>query len=124
VLLEVVVTGRRRPGSAARVRSTSGWQGWGEGHERQAEVADLAQQAVQCRLVDDGSVENGRAVRAPGQGHAVEPGGPALGRCPFTRIAYRSGSWTGLTLVASYRGARWNTSRVTVDVVRRHHHTW
>src|SRR6185312_10233305 len=50
-----------------------------DGDERKAEVTDLAQQAVQCGLVGDRAVEDGGAVGLPGEGHAVEPGGPAVG---------------------------------------------
>src|SRR5918992_6319510 len=45
--------------------------------QRQAGVAHLVQHAVQCGLVHDGAFEHGGAVAHGGEGHSVEPGGPA-----------------------------------------------
>jgi hypothetical protein len=44
--------------------------------QRQAEVAHLPEQAVQRGLVDDGAVDDGRAVVFAGEAQPVKPGGP------------------------------------------------
>ena len=56
-----------------------GWIGWDlrERHQRKADVAQLLEQAVQCRLVDDWAVEDGRAVRLVPDRQSVEPGRPS-----------------------------------------------
>ena len=57
--------------------------------QRQTEVADLGEQAVQGRLVDDRAVEEGGAV---GLGVRVMPSNRAAQRgprCPLSRISYR-----------------------------------
>src|SRR5690606_14884377 len=48
-----------------------------EGDQRDAEVAELLEQSVQCRLVDDRAADDGGAVRGAGQVEAVEPRRPA-----------------------------------------------
>src|SRR5215207_758757 len=45
--------------------------------QRQAEVAHPSEQAVQRGLVDDRTVDAGRAVAVVGEGHPVEPGRPS-----------------------------------------------
>ena len=54
----------------------------GDGDQRQAQVADLLEQAVQRGLVDDRTAEHGRAVVGVGEGEAVEPGGPPAVEMP------------------------------------------
>ena len=51
---------------------------WQDGDQRQAEVADLLEQAVQRGLVDDRAVEDGGAVGLVAEAQPVEPGGPAV----------------------------------------------
>src|SRR5215207_6290566 len=51
--------------------------------QRQAEVAHLREQAVQRGLVDDGTMEEGRAVAVVGEGQPVKPGGPAGAEAPL-----------------------------------------
>ena len=55
---------------------------WGDGQEREPEVADLARQTVLRWLVGDRAVKQGGAVGLPGDAHAVEPAGPAVGGVP------------------------------------------
>src|SRR4051794_22441472 len=88
--LSLVVVDRLRQGSRRRPGGNGS-----DGHEREAQVADLAQQAMQCRLVGDGSVENGGAVGAPGQVHAVEPGGPARSEVSLQPDRVPVGLWVG-----------------------------
>src|ERR671933_488878 len=94
-----------------------------DGDEREAEVADLAEQAVECGLVGDRAVENGGAVGLSGQGHAVEPGGPAVGEVSFhadlvpIRFLGRThgrrlpSRWPDRESAGGGCGARWNTSK-------------
>ena len=46
--------------------------------EREAQVADLLEQAVQRGLVDDRAVQDGGAVGLVGEAQPVEPGGPPV----------------------------------------------
>jgi hypothetical protein len=48
------------------------------GQQREAEVANLGQQAVQCCLIGDQACDDGHTVGLGGDLHAVEPRGPAL----------------------------------------------
>src|SRR5919112_1625332 len=56
-----------------------GWSGVDlrDGEQWQAQVAHLAQNPVQCRLVERRTGEHGAAVVGVGEGHPVEPGGPS-----------------------------------------------
>ena len=49
----------------------------GDRDQRQADVADLLEQAVQRGLVDDDAVDDGGAVAAGGEGQPVEPAWPS-----------------------------------------------
>ncbi len=60
----------------------------GDRDQRQAQVADLLEQAVQRGLVDDRAVEDGGAVALVGEGQPVEPRGPPRSRWPASRISY------------------------------------
>src|SRR5450631_2941679 len=48
--------------------------------QRDADIAQRVQQAMQCRLVDDWSLDQGGAVVLAGEGHPVEAGRPACGK--------------------------------------------
>ena len=70
------------------------------GDQGDAEVADFGEQAVQLRLVRDGTGEAGRAVVLAGQGEVTEPGRPVLVEVPVDPepvaggglLVWRSGS--------------------------------
>jgi hypothetical protein len=48
------------------------------GQQREAKVANLGQQAVQCCLVGDHACDDGYTAGLVGDLHAVKPRGPAL----------------------------------------------
>ena len=55
------------------------WVDLGHREQGETDVAQGAQQAVQCRLVDDRALDQGGAVGLGGERHAVEARGPARG---------------------------------------------
>src|SRR5664279_4950036 len=55
----------------------------GDRDQRQACVAYFLEQAVQRGLVDDDAVQGGGAIAVGGEGHPVEPGGPAVAEVPL-----------------------------------------
>ena len=81
----------------------------GDREQREAEVAENAEQSVQCRLVDDGAfdgvVPSARVVRVIPSNRAAQRGP----RCPLRRISYRPG-WCGrpadVSLIVLLRASR------------------
>src|SRR5215208_800725 len=98
--------------------------------QRQAEVAQRAEQSVQRRLVDDGALDEGGAVGPGRERHPVEPGRPAGAEValepdlvPATvvptagrRVAHRSSSLPA--------GGFRDDGNVGADVVSGDHHIW
>src|SRR4029434_9195893 len=98
--------------------------------QRQAEVAQRAEQSVQRRLVDDGVPCVGGAVGAGGERHTVEPGRPAGSEVPLSRIWYRPPSCrrpADVSLIAPPScppGGFRDDGKVGADVVSGDHHIW
>lgn len=53
------------------------------GQQRQAKVANLGQQTVQCSLVGNHTADDGHSARLGGDLHSLEPRGPALVEAVF-----------------------------------------
>jgi hypothetical protein len=51
--------------------------------QREADIAERAEQSVERRLVDDGTFDEGGAVGQGGEGHPVESGRPAGAEVPL-----------------------------------------
>jgi hypothetical protein len=101
----------------------------GDREQREADVAQRAEQSVQCRLVDDGAFDEGVPSARAAQ---REP------RWPLRRISYRPGlcrwpadvSFMVLLLLAGPKGSPSGLvdlrdgGKVGGDVVSRYHQVW
>lgn len=94
--------------------------------QREAGVADLLEQAVQCCLVDDGTLDEGAAAVFAGQGHRLDVGGPAGCEAALDPNAVPPGVGCSVnrggcsSVLLGWCGA----CTLGADLVIRRHHTW
>ena len=89
----------------------------GDVEQRQREVGQLQQEAVQGRLVDDVAADDGRAVALVGDGQAVEPRAPARVQVTLNPDLV---ALAGVAVARSFT----HTRTVRRDLVSADHHMW
>ena len=78
----------------------------------QTQIADFAQHAMQCGLVDHSALDKRGAISLVGEAQPVEPGGPSGIEVP------PDSDFVAPSFVA------WHAPKVGSDVVRPPHHMW
>ena len=78
----------------------------------QTQIADFAQQAMQCGLVDHRALNKGGAITLVGEAQVVEPAGPAA-----VQVSLDS-DLVGPSSVA------WHAPKIGSEVVTPPHHMW